>query len=78
MASSPSLVWEHAKVGSPLEDVVCLPEDGPRTARVVKGQVGAGQLQQGLDRHDGERVGELLHRQSGFLPAEYERHQRTP
>ena len=45
VASSPSLVWEHAKVGSPLEDVVCLPEDGPRTARVVKGQVGAGQLQ---------------------------------
>jgi hypothetical protein len=39
----PGLAWQHAKVGSPLEDVIHLPEDSPSTAWVVKGHIGAGQ-----------------------------------
>ena len=41
-----------------LMDVADLPQGGAGSSRVADGDVGAGQLEQRLDRDDGERVGE--------------------
>jgi hypothetical protein len=52
------LAGEDAEVGSLLEDVVGLPEHGVGAVGIAEGDVGASQLQQGLDRHHREGRGE--------------------
>ena len=48
-----------------LVDVCDLPQGGAGPAGIAEGDVGAGQLEQRLDRHDGERVGEQRPQPSG-------------
>jgi hypothetical protein len=59
------LAGEDAQVGPPSEDVAGLAQHHPGAGAIVQGQVGAAQLQQGLDGEIGQGVGEQGSQASG-------------